>query len=79
MEAKDTAGRCQYCGDPIYRLSALAHDGCARLAGIREVVARMGLIKPPVIKARDKVAFYAGYQRAKEDWQAKLKEWGIKQ
>ena len=38
MKAEETVGKCDYCGDSVYRFQATTHKGCARLAGIKEVI-----------------------------------------
>lgn len=43
-------------------------------AQLKKVVDGIALLDPPIIKAKGRIAFYAGYQKAKEDWQALLKE-----
>ena len=57
--------KCSYCGDPVLKFQSTCHDGCAKLAGIREVVDFIEKTKY-WMSPHDRIA-----------WSTKLKEWGI--
>ena len=73
MKAK-TVGKCIYCNDPIYEFQATIHEGCARQAGIREVVE---WIESEIILVTSYAIFTRDNPDNLKDWRAKLKEWGI--
>lgn len=64
--------KCSYCGGSILEFQVTAHEGCAKLAGIGEVVEWM----------RNNHGYLVGNLESSitienKIWQAKLKEWGI--